>query len=137
MEINSLYQLYAIQLQTPWLLEHAHKLLFMPDLLNYFLTGVECSETTIASTSQFYNPAGKCFATEMLRKLGITAGFLGTLVDPGTYLGPVLPNVAERCGLEQDIPVFAVGGHDTASAVAAVPAAEGTIGVISAREPGP
>jgi rhamnulokinase len=121
MEINSLYQLYAIQLQSPWLLERAHKLLFMPDLLNYFLTGVECSETTIASTSQFYNPARKRFATEMLRKLGITAGFLGTLVDPGEHLGPVLPIIAERCGLEQDTPVFAVGGHDTASAVAAVP----------------
>jgi rhamnulokinase len=125
MDINSLYQLYAIHLKAPWLLEGAHKLLFMPDLLNYFLTGVECSETTIASTSQFYNPADKRFATEMLRKLGITAGFLGTLVDPGAHLGPILPNIADRCGLEQDTQVFAVGGHDTASAVAAVPTSGG------------
>jgi rhamnulokinase len=121
MEINSLYQLYAIYLQSPWLLESAHRLLFMPDLLNYFLTGVECSERTIASTSQFYNPVTKAFATDMLRRLGITAGFLGNLVDPGTYLGPVLPYVADQSGLESDTPVYTVGGHDTASAVAAVP----------------
>lgn len=121
MDINSLYQLYAIQLQTPWLLESAHRLLFMPDLFNYFLTGVECSERTIASTSQFYNPVTHAFSTDMLRRLGITAGFLGNLVDAGAHLGPVLPYVAEQTGLENDTPVYAVGGHDTASAVAAVP----------------
>lgn len=125
MEINSLYQLYAIQLHSPWRLEAAHRLLFMPDLLNYFLTGVECSERTIASTSQFYNPVTKAFATDMLRRLGITAGFLGNLVDPGMHLGPVLPYVAEQTGLETDTPVYAVGGHDTASAVAAVPTTGG------------
>jgi rhamnulokinase len=121
MDINSLYQLYAIHLEAPWLLEQAHKLLFMPDLLNYFFTGEECSERTIASTSQFYNPATKAFSTDMLRKLGITAGFLAKLVDPGTYLGPVLPQIAEQCGLSEDTDVYTVGGHDTASAVAAVP----------------
>ena len=121
MEINTLYQLYAVHLRSPWLLQAAHRLLFMPDLLNYFLTGVECSERTIASTSQFYNPVTKTFATDMLRRLGITAGFLGNLVDPGTHLGPVLPYVAEQNGLESDTPVYTVGGHDTASAVAAVP----------------
>jgi len=121
MELNSLYQLYAIQLESPWLLECATKLLFMPDLLNYFLTGEQCSERTIASTSQFYNPATKAFATDMLRKLGITAGFLAKIVDPGTYLGPVLPHIAELCGLSQDTAVYTAGGHDTASAVAAVP----------------
>jgi rhamnulokinase len=126
MEINSLYQLYAIHLNSPWLLETAHRLLFMPDLFNYFLTGVECSERTIASTSQFYNPSTKAFSTDMLRRLGITAGFLGNLVDPGEHLGPVLPYVSEQTGLQQDTPLYAVGGHDTASAVAAVPTAGGT-----------
>jgi rhamnulokinase len=121
MEINSLYQLYAIHLRSPWLLDAAHRLLFMPDLFNYFLTGVECSERTIASTSQFYNPVTKVFATDMLRRLGITASFLGNLVDPGTHLGPVLPYIAGQSHLNYDTPVYTVGGHDTASAVAAVP----------------
>lgn len=125
MEINSLYQLYAMQRESPWLLEAAHRLLFMPDLFTYFLTGVECSETTIASTSQFYNPVTNAFTTDMLRRLGITAGFLGNLVDPGTYLGPLLPYVAEQTLLKAETPVYTVGGHDTASAVAAVPATAG------------
>jgi rhamnulokinase len=126
MELNSLYQLYAIQMESPWLLEAAHRLLFMPDLFNYFLTGVECSEVTIASTSQFYNPVTKAFATDMLRKLGITAGFLGNLVEPGMHLGPLLPYVAEQTLLKAETAVYTVGGHDTASAVAAVPAQSGS-----------
>lgn len=124
MEINSLYQLYSIQQHTPELIRTAKKLLFMPDLFNYFFTGVYCSERTIASTSQFYNPATKRFTTDLLRKLGITAGFFAEIVDPGTHLGPVLPAIAEACGLKTDTTVYAVGGHDTASAVAAVPAGE-------------
>lgn len=123
MEINSLYQLYATQRDTPELLNLAANLLFMPDLFNYFLTGVAVSERTIASTSQFYDPVRRRFATDMLRRLGIQAGFLGELVDPGTEIGSVLPHVSEGCGLKSETRVFAVGSHDTASAVAAVPSA--------------
>ncbi len=123
MDINSLYQLYAVMRHSPALLGLAARLLFMPDLFNFFLTGASASERTIASTSQFYDPVRRCFATDMLRRLGIHAGFLGELVDPGTELGPVLPQMAEHCGLKSETPVFAVGSHDTASAVAAVPAA--------------
>jgi len=104
------------------LLQLASKLLFMPDLLNYFLTGVQCSERTIASTSQFYDPVRRSFATDMLRKLGISSAFLAELVDPGTTLGEVLPHVSELCNLRHDPQVFTTGCHDTASAVAAVPA---------------
>lgn len=125
MEINSLYQLHAIQRDSPQILANASQLLFMPDLFNYFLTGARTSERTIASTSQFYNPVKKQFATDMLRALGIAAGFLGTLTDPGTELGPVLPYVAERCDLKQETLVYTTGSHDTASAVAAVPAPAG------------
>jgi len=124
MEINSLYQLFSIHRESPGLLDAAAKLLFMPDLFNYFLTGVECSERTIASTSQFYNPVSGRFATDLLRRLGITASFLAELVDPGTQLGEILPYLAEHCGLSQSPNVFATAGHDTASAVAAVPAEE-------------
>ena len=122
MDINSLYQLYATQRDSPELLECASKLLFMPDLFNYFLTGSFASERTIASTSQFYDPVKRCFATDMLRNLGIHAGFLPELVDPGTELGPVLPYISEPCGLKYDTPVYATASHDTASAIAAVPA---------------
>jgi len=125
MEINSLYQLFAAQRDMPKALEKASHLLFMPDLFNYFLTGAFRAERTIASTSQFYDPAKKEFATDMLRKLGLHAGYLAALVDPGTDLGPLLPYVAERCDLQHETTVFATGSHDTASAVAAVPARAG------------
>ena len=121
MDINSLYQLYAVQRESPELLNLASHLLFMPDLFNYFLTGTAVSERTIASTSQFYDPVRRAFATDMLRRLGIHAGFLTELVDPGTEIGAVLPFLSEQCGLQRETPVFTVGSHDTASAVAAVP----------------
>jgi len=125
MDINSLYQLYAAQRDMPKTLERAAHLLFMPDLFNYFLTGAFRAERTIASTSQFYDPVKKQFATDMLRKLGLHAGYLAALVDPGEDLGPVLPYIAERCDLNHETSVFATGSHDTASAVAAVPARAG------------
>lgn len=121
MEINSLYQLYAIRRDSPLILDAAAKLLFMPDLFNFFLTGTYASERSIASTSQFYDPVKKSFATDMLRRLGIAGGFLATLVDPGAELGPLLPHVAEHCKLKREVPVYATASHDTASAVAAVP----------------
>ncbi|MEN6608509.1 MAG: FGGY-family carbohydrate kinase, partial [Bryobacteraceae bacterium] len=99
----------------------AETLLFMPDLLNYWLTGVKRAELTIASTSQFYNPAAKRWATELFDRLGLPASILPEIVPPGTALGPLLPHVAEAAGLGQ-VTVYATAGHDTASAVAAVPA---------------
>lgn len=123
MDINSLYHLWAIQKESPELMNRVSKLLFMPDLFNYFLTGTFAAERTIASTSQFYDPTRRCFATDMLRQLGIGANFFPELVDPGVELGSMLPYVAERCCLRRDTPVFTTGSHDTASAVAAVPAA--------------
>ena len=122
MNINSLYQLYAAERDAPHVLDAASKLLFMPDLFNYYLTGTFASERTIASTSQFYDPVKKGFATDLLRRLGIQAGFFAELIDPGLELGPVLPYVAECCGLDGEPHVYTVGSHDTASAVAAVPA---------------
>jgi rhamnulokinase len=122
MDINSLYQLFAARRDSPHLLEIASKLLFMPDLFNYFLTGTFTSERTIASTSQFYNPVKKCFATDMLRKLGIHGSFLAELIDPAMELGPLLDHVCDACTLKHEVMVYTAGSHDTASAVAAVPA---------------
>jgi rhamnulokinase len=121
MQINSLYQFYALKLAGSPALEAARTLLFMPDLLNYWLTGVARAEVTIASTSQFYNPRQKAWARDMLERLGLPTGILPEIVTPGTRLGPLLDSVAQAAGLDA-VPVYATGCHDTASAVAAVPA---------------
>jgi len=126
MELNSLYQLYAVHRQSPWLLARAKALLFMPDLFNYFLSGVMASERTIASTSQFYDPTHQRFAVELLQKLGIPTAFLAEIVDPGKRLGALLPYVADACGLLRDTALYTTASHDTAAAVAAVPASAGT-----------
>lgn len=120
MQINSLYQWYAAKLASAPALHVAKKLLFMPDLFNYWLTGVARAERTIASTSQFYDPRKRVFAGALLAKLGLDASILAEPVDPGTKLGPLLPDIAEFSGLGA-VPVYTSGGHDTADAVVAVP----------------
>jgi len=112
MQINSLFQWHAMAQSGSPALEVAETLFFMPDLFNYFFTGVKKAELTIASTSQFYNPVKKRFATELLSRLGLKASILPEIVQPGTLLGP---------SLDGEVPVYAVAGHDTAAAVAAVP----------------
>ena len=121
MQINTLIQLYAMKAAGDPALASARTLLMMPDLFNYWLTGVERCELTIASTSQFYNPRKKRWATELFDKLGLPTSILGEIVAPGTCLGPLLASVAAPAGLSP-VPVYATGGHDTASAVAAAPA---------------
>ena len=122
LDINTLCQLYALRLAGAPALEIASKLLFMPDLFSYWLTGKIRSELTIASTSQFYNPREKCWAAELLEGIGISAALPAEIVQPGTLLGPLLPKLAVACGMPAGAPVFATASHDTASAVAAVPA---------------
>jgi rhamnulokinase len=121
MQLNTLYQLYAMKLGGSPGLEAASRLLFMPDLFNYWLTGVQRNELTEASTSQFYNPVQKRWATELFEALGLPVSILGEIVPPGTLLGPLLPHVAEYAGLGP-VPVYATASHDTAAAVASVPA---------------
>ncbi|MFB3777422.1 MAG: rhamnulokinase family protein [Bryobacteraceae bacterium] len=121
MQLNTLCQLYAMKLAGAPALDVADRLLMMPDLFNYWLTGVKCNELTDASTTQFYNPADKRWATQLLSKFGLPTSILGEIVYPGTPLGPLLPHVAEAAGLDA-VPVFATASHDTAAAVAAVPA---------------
>lgn len=113
MQFNSLFQWHACKQAGSRALEIADTLLFMPDLFNYFFTGIRRAELTIASTSQFYNPVQKCFARPLLEKLGLNPGILPAIVQPGSLLGPMIGG---------DVPVYAVAGHDTAAAVAAVPA---------------
>lgn len=116
LDFNSFYQLYVLHRDSPRVVNVASKLLFMPDLFNYFLTGIFACERTIASTSQFYDPVNQCFATGILRRLGIDGALLAPLTEPGTVLGPALFQPGSK--------VYATASHDTASAVAAVPASE-------------
>ncbi|MGD0301532.1 MAG: rhamnulokinase family protein [Bryobacteraceae bacterium] len=122
MAINSLYQLHAMRLSGAPALHAAAKLLFMPDLFNYWLTGEMRAEVSIASTSQFYNPVKKQWASELFRRLDLPERILPEIVSPGTWLGTLLPEIAESSGLSPNVPVYATACHDTASAVAAVPA---------------
>lgn len=121
MAINSLYQWYSMRLADEPALAAAERLLFMPDLFSYWLTGAQRAEVTIASTSQFYDPRTRAFAGDLLRRLGLRAPILPELIEPGSRLGTLLPRLAESTGLGAAT-VYATASHDTASAVAAVPA---------------
>ena len=118
---NTLYQLYAMKDEGDPLLDAASDLLFMPDLLAYLLTGEKGTEYTIASTSEMINPHTRDWDYELLEKLGLRTDILGKIELPGNVRGRLLEDIAAECGVER-VPVIAVGGHDTASAVAAVPA---------------
>lgn len=131
MQINTLYQLHAMKLAQSPALGIGKTLLFTPDLFNYWLSGVMRAEVSIASTSQFYNPAKNDWAKGLLRRLGIAESILPEIVASGTRLGALLPEVAEASGLSPGTPVFATASHDTASAVAAVPARGDDWGYIS------
>ncbi|MEJ2614546.1 MAG: FGGY family carbohydrate kinase, partial [Ignavibacteriaceae bacterium] len=120
MQINSLYQLYSIKLSNESLLKESVKLLFIPDLFNFLLTGEKKSEYTIASTSQFLNAETKQFDQNIFSSLGLPINIMAPIVQPGTVIGKLLPDIASETGLNI-IDVIAVGCHDTASAVAAVP----------------
>lgn len=121
MQLNTLYQLHAMKLARSPALEVARTFLMMPDLFNYFLTGVMRTELTDVSTTQMYNPLKKRWAFELLEALSLPTDIFPEIVPPGTLLGPLLPHVAEQTGAGA-VPVYATCCHDTASAVAAVPA---------------
>jgi len=119
--INTLYQLHSMRRDRSPLLNVAIDLMFMPDLFNYLLTGRKAAEFTIATTSQLYDPSKKGWAGELLEALGLSKGLMQDIVQPGTDLGPLVPSVASDVGLKRTR-VVATASHDTAAAVAAVPA---------------
>lgn len=120
MQLNTLYQLVAMVEAGSPVLDVADRLLTMPDLINYWLTGRMANEFTIATTTQCYDPRAGDWAYEMLETLGIPTRLFGPIVPPGTVLGPLEAAVAAETGLG-DVPVIAPATHDTGSAVAAVP----------------
>jgi rhamnulokinase len=122
MQLNSLYHLMAMAERKSPVLECAQTMLFIPDLFNYFFTGEKVAEFSIATTSQMYDPRRRDWARPMLERLGLPTHFLPKVVPSGTRIGDVRASVAEECGLSTKVPVIAPGCHDTASAVAAVPA---------------
>lgn len=122
MNFNSLFQLYAMREAGNSALANADKILFIPDALGYMLTGNAVCEYTVASTSQLLNPMTKDLDADLLASLGIARDRFGKMVMPGTVIGTLTAEVQTITGLGA-VPVVAVAGHDTASAVAAVPAA--------------
>ena len=121
MFFNSLFQLYAMRKEDNSALKHAKRILFVPDALSWMLTGEAVCEYTIASTSQLLDPRTKQLDERLLASVGLDRGKFGKMVMPGTRIGVLTDEVQQLTGLGA-VPVIAVAGHDTGSAVAAVPA---------------
>jgi rhamnulokinase len=121
MQINTVFQLLSMAESKDTLLDDAETLLFMPDLFGFHLTGSKYSEYTIASTSQLLNARTKQWEPVIFEKLGLPVELMAPLTEPGTVVGRFLPEVAREVGLGA-VDVIAPASHDTASAVAAVPA---------------
>ena len=121
MEINTAFQLLSLQKNRPELLERADRLLLMPDLFNYYLSGEACSEYTMASTTQLLDACTKEWSQEVIDGLGLPRKLFAPVKMPGTKLGRLKASLQEELGL-CSTEVIAVAGHDTQCALAAVPA---------------
>ena len=121
MNFNSLFQLYAMGKANNSAMQHCKKVLFMPDALSWMLTGEAVCEYTIASTSQMLDPRTGDLSEKLVESVGMKRSQFGRMVQPGTQIGVLTEEVQKMTGLGA-VPVIAVAGHDTGSAVAAVPA---------------
>lgn len=130
MELNTLFQLISLKKNRPWMLERADKMLFMPDLFGYMLTGKMCAEYSIASTSQLIDLDKRTWSKEILDAFGIKESVFAPLVQPGTVLGELSKEVCEECGVDP-VPVISVCGHDTQSAITSVPCEDGDFAFLS------
>lgn len=130
MELNTLFQLIALKKYRPWMLERADKMLFMPDLFGYMLTGKMCAEYSIASTSQLIDLDKRTWSKEILDAFGIKESVFAPLVQPGTVLGELSKEICEECGVDP-VPVISVCGHDTQSAITSVPCEDGDFAFLS------
>ena len=122
MEFNSLFQLDTLRHNHCTAFEHADKILFIPDALIYMLTGQAICEYTVASTSQLLNPVTGDLDKDLLMSIGLKREQFGPMTQPGTVIGSLTPQVQEATGIGPEVKVVAIAAHDTASAVAAVPA---------------
>ena len=121
MNFNSLFQLHAMRQANNVALQHCKKVLFVPDALSWMLTGEAVCEYTIASTSQMLDPRTGDLSEKLIESVGMKRSQFGRMVQPGTQIGVLTEEVQKMTGLGA-VPVIAVAGHDTGSAVAAVPA---------------
>lgn len=117
---NTIFQLYSLAKNRPWVLERADKLLLIPDLFNYFLTGVKNSEYSIATTTQLMDVVNKQWSHEVLEKLNIPKKILPEIISTGKVLGTVNEEICNELGI-RPVKVISVAEHDTQSAVIAVP----------------
>jgi rhamnulokinase len=131
MQLNTLYQLLSMVERRDPQLAAAETLLMLPDLFHYWLTGRRVAEYTIASTSQMLDARSRTWSTELLATFGISSAILPPVTMSGAVLGELRPEVVAEAGLRQAPPIIAVGSHDTASAVAAVPGLDGRSAYIS------
>jgi rhamnulokinase len=125
MPINTLYQLFAAQRDTPALLAAARQMLTIPDLFHYWLTGNAVCEFTNATTTQLVDPFTRTWAKGLMQALGLRTDLPAPIVEPGTMVGSLLPAIAQN-SLLAGTPVIAPACHDTGSAVAAITARDGT-----------
>tara|TARA_R100000027_G_scaffold8954_1_gene6466 strand:- start:31463 stop:32962 length:1500 start_codon:yes stop_codon:yes gene_type:complete len=130
MGFNSLFQLLSEVQSNKRAFEKAEDLLFIPDLLGYWLTGNMTQERSVASTSQLYNPTTKNWDYNLIERLGLPKRLFKTISDPGDTLGPLATDIASKTGLS-GVNVITVAGHDTGSAVAGVPTQSPTPAYIS------
>jgi rhamnulokinase len=129
--INTLYQLVSMCQSGDPQLAAAEILLLIPDLFHYWLTGRSVAEYTNATTTQLFDAREHCWASDLLQDLDLPAHILPEVVAPGTVLGDVLPDLRDALGLRHAVPVIAVGSHDTASVVAAIPGLDARSAYIS------
>ncbi|GIW81723.1 MAG: L-fuculose kinase [Gemmatales bacterium] len=130
MRINTLFQLLAMQRDRSPILEVAQSLLLIPDLFNFWFTGVKVNEFSDATTTQMLDPRSRNWAFDLLNRFGLPVEIFGSIVQPGTVIGPLRAHLASETGLSP-VPVIAPATHDTGSAVAAVPANARTWAYIS------
>lgn len=123
MNFNSVFQLYAQHVNGDEALRNADKILFVPDALIYMLTGEAVCEYTILSTSQLLDPRTGRIDSELIAPMNLSESQFGRYVQPSDVVGTLAPDVQQQTGLGP-VPVVAVAGHDTGSAVAAVPASD-------------
>ncbi len=124
--LNTLFQLAAERERTPHRLERASTLLMMPDLFVYFLTGRRVSERTVASTTQLWNARRNEWSSTLLKHMELTPSLMPEVLEPGTIVGTLHPELARELDVEPAPPVIATASHDTAAAIAAVPVDPGS-----------
>lgn len=115
--INTLFRLMSMARAGDPKLQIARKLLFMPDLFSFYLTGNDCNEYTIASTSELLDASTKQWNVDLIRSIGVDPSIFGKIIMPGQSRGRILKDIADETGLPESVEVVAVGSHDTASAV--------------------